>query len=593
MYKKIFCFYLFILSCSSGIEAQVSSSERQNFPLKENLAKEAAFLHYNSSLFFAGEYLYYKFYSLEENTGELSGLSKIGTVEIVNEQGETVLQQKIILEEGLGNGDIFIPTSIPSGNYKLIGYTQWMLNNEKQPYFAGNIAIINPYRGDQSALLPSEEMYFSQNDSLNEKMPVVLNEEITDNEAPVLSVELPDGKIYKKREKIKLDIENLIGKKGFGHYSLSVRKIDTVKVPLMTSAESFLQLSGERFKAKNIIYLPEVRGNIIKGRLTYLGEEEGKNVAEKQIALSIPADRNVEIAETNEEGIFYFNLNSGHYEGEAVINLLNNEDQEKFQIELLESPSPEYKDMEFHQFYIRPGMKEMILDRSVHNQIQNNYFSLKPDTLLIPAVSDLFYVETDHVFDLDAYTRFPTVKETFIEIVKFAGIRENDKGEQVFRVQPEPFSTGSSLLPLLIVDGVVIEDHSKLIDLNSNKIKKISLVRDKYYLGPGIFQGIIIVETMDGDFYGNLTNKQGKVVSPEPVYPQKHYFQQFYSGSVEKKRIPDFRRQLLWEPLINLKDEGVSLDFYTSDLSGAYEVRLNGFTTMGEPVSVKKIFVVK
>ncbi|MNL81466.1 hypothetical protein D3C87_2085940 [compost metagenome] len=60
----------------------------------------------------------------------------------------------------------------------------------------------------------------------------------------------------------------------------------------------------------------------------------------------------------------------------------------------------------------------------------------------------------------------------------------------------------------------------------------------------------------------------------------------------DNARIPDFRNQLLWNPDVKLnKDSQTS--FYTSDVAGNYEIRLEGFAKNGTPVSIKELIEVK
>ena len=98
----------------------------------QDIPQEKVFVHYNTNLLFSGEYLYYRVYCFDANSNELSSLSKIAYVELVGEDKISVFKHKVRLNEGLGQGDYFIPTSVPSGNYKLIAYTQWMLTGEEE-----------------------------------------------------------------------------------------------------------------------------------------------------------------------------------------------------------------------------------------------------------------------------------------------------------------------------------------------------------------------------------------------------------------------------------------------------------------------------
>ena len=77
----------------------------------------------------------------------------------------------------------------------------------------------------------------------------------------------------------------------------------------------------------------------------------------------------------------------------------------------------------------------------------------------------------------------------------------------------------------------------------------------------------------------------------------KNYFNQSYATeNMEKfKNIPDFRSQLYWNAniTINQNSNEKNYEFYTSDIAGEYEIVLEGFTTYGKPITVKKMITIE
>ncbi|WP_373517044.1 hypothetical protein, partial [Pricia sp.] len=57
--------------------------ENENLSVYDEIPKENLFVHYNSSVLFSGETLYYKIYCLNAKTANLSSLSKIAYIELV------------------------------------------------------------------------------------------------------------------------------------------------------------------------------------------------------------------------------------------------------------------------------------------------------------------------------------------------------------------------------------------------------------------------------------------------------------------------------------------------------------------------------
>ena len=147
----------------------------------------------------------------------------------------------------------------------------------------------------------------------------------------------------------------------------------------------------------------------------------------------------------------------------------------------------------------------------------------------------------------------------------------------------------SSELPLVIVDGIFIQDHNELVLYNPINVKKISVVSEQYVYGGKIFKGIISLQTFEGNYQQNISGDFIRNVTLVNPFPVKKYFNQVYNESPKYDLIPDYRSQLLWEPALNLENHE-SIIFYTSDNIGTYEICLEGFTEKGIPVSIKEFF---
>ncbi len=78
------------------------------------------------------------------------------------------------------------------------------------------------------------------------------------------------------------------------------------------------------------------------------------------------------------------------------------------------------------------------------------------------------------------------------------------------------------------------------------------------------------------------------MLSPKP---KKIYNKIEYLNQTDEARIPDYRNQLFWAPEVRLNQSNSS--FYTSDVSGNFEIRLEGFTKNGVPVSIRDFIEVK
>ncbi len=528
-----------------------------------SIPQEQLWIHHNSSLVFAGEYFYFKIYCLNKEGRSFSDLSKVAYVHLVNEKRQVMFRKKIRLNDGSGQGDLFIPASLPSGNYKLVGFTNWMKNQGVAHFHQSDLVVLNPYTNQQS-------VFFEGQSEVN---PSIV--ETTSN----ISIDVSKT-IFKKREKVPVTIRTGKRQSMAGDFSVSVRKVNAMEPgkPSFNDRSRQVVIQDER-SDKAWVYLPELRGEIISGVLRDRVSEGP--VPNAQVAMSIPGKGFIiKIAKTNSYGEFFFNIDE-NYRGENATFQVISEVKNNMAIELSALEDPNYDDLVFGSFTLTIDMKEEIERRSVYNQIENAYFELKPDSVkaLIPTLP--FYGENAKVYNLDDYNRFATVKETFVEFIDDAWIRPTEIGNR-FYVRPYELSIPSSFPPLIIIDGIVIQDHELLYNYSSRKIQRITIKRDKYFLGSGVFQGIIAVETIGGNFYDTVELPYLLEVDLWTAEQPKQYYQQRYSeGTGNSSRIPDYRSQLYWEPDFQFSGSEATFDFYTSDNSGTYEIELQGFNFEG------------
>lgn len=583
----IFTFFLFG-NFTPEVCSQISAGKESVENLLENTAEEEIFIHYNTSLLFAGEYLYYKVYNRELD-GKLSDISKIGYVELIGPNQEVVFKHKVNLREGTAKGDFFLPTSVPSGNYKLVGYTSWMANSRKTNFFTGDIMIINPYRGNQQAVdrQPEEDTIRGA----TKEGPLGAHEaSIKEHQSDLLELMIA-GDSFGTREAVRVNLRNLRNDSGHGSYSVSVRKANIISSPNLMKSTNFSSETGAKGRPDQV-YLPELRGELITGAIKLTNSSGNIPVKGQRLALSVPGDNFLlKITRTNEDGRFFFSLDGAWTGSKAIIQVIG-EEKNSFDIHVDPKPEPDYSALDFREFHITREIEDLIVQRSIHNQIENGYFIVKPDTLRPEAAESPFYGDRITTYDLDDYTRFQTIKETFVEFIRSARIRKNSDGEEVFQVTGYNPDMKFDRPPLVIVDGVFLQRHGDIIGIEAKRIKRIGILRDKYFLGTEVFQGIVSFETMEGDFdLQQYTDYAFNLDLIEPQ-PEKLYFHQTYEDSTEAdtERIPDFRSQLLWKPNLELNSTEEEFEFYTSDIPGRYEISVEGFTRKGEPVSLKKTF---
>ncbi|MES2332787.1 MAG: hypothetical protein V4539_24475 [Bacteroidota bacterium] len=105
--------------------------------------QEKLFVHTDKKFYMAGEIVWFKIYATDAVFNQPFNLSKISYVEILTRENKPVLQAKVALNEGAGNGSFQLPYSVNTGNYILRAYTNWMKNAGAEYYFDKEITIVN------------------------------------------------------------------------------------------------------------------------------------------------------------------------------------------------------------------------------------------------------------------------------------------------------------------------------------------------------------------------------------------------------------------------------------------------------------------
>ncbi|NUY81748.1 hypothetical protein HUK80_12640 [Flavobacterium sp. MAH-1] len=539
----------FFLIFSGCIQAQQNKNASVSFTEKIKV-------HVNASALVSGETLYYKMFCVDRD-GKPSTLSRIAYVTLVSSDKKAVFTQKLLLENGSGEGDFFIPASLASGMYKLIGYTRWMVDKPASLYFQTDLAIVDPFTSSVKNALKN--------------VPVM-------NPTASKSGEITLAKnAWTQREKVTLGL-----KLPNGNYALSVRKKDTLSSVVKANTE----MASNEFKLSEKNNLPEVRGEIISGKVTSKNAEAVNDIV---ISLSIPGKNfATKIARTRADGSFIFTLENAYLQKEAVVQIVGDK-KEAFEVQLDGLPQPDFSTLQFPDYPINAFAKNTLREHAVASQIENAYHLHRKDSIRAFPTSKAFYEPSGTVFALDAYTRFPTVAETITEVVEETYYTKKDgKYELHVREHLEGYDPiGASLV---IVDGIWLPDPTELFDYPAKNIEKFTIIPGYYYLGSEGFNGLISVATKDGNY--EPKSKGGFIFKdklPRPFAP-KEYFTQDYSAKSDE-RIPDYRYQLAWIP--NLDSSKTEVSFYASDVKGTFEAVVEGVSQDGLPVFSTIEFEVK
>jgi len=580
---KQILFIALIIASKQPTFAQQNNLSNENHNVAVN---ETVFLHSNATTFVSGETLYYKLYCLNTANKMPSAVSKIAYVELIDSDKKSVFKSKLYLKNSYGQGDYFVSTTLKTGNYKLIGYTNWMLNQPVSEIFQMDILIINPFQSNGTGNISanaSEAIPNSQS---------IKNEVSCENKN--LKIDL-DKKTFNNREQINLKIESLNQIPEKGNYSISIKKKDDLPNKTQINSCQFTQkpisTTIELINKEGTVILPELRGEMISGKITSKnGSDDIQNIL---VGLSIPGKSFAfKVVKTNQNGDFAFNLDKPYYSSNISIQIMD-ENRSNYSIILDDLSRIDYSKLSFDApFNLSAQIKESLLDRSVASQIESAYYHKKRDSIAKESPINSFYDPIAKDYLLDDYTRFSTLKETSTEIVKEMYYQQKGnnyslhlRDMSIYTQLPDP--------ALVLVDGLLIQNVNELFDYNMKNIYKISVVPGLYHFGPKTFNGIINFKTKNNDYVSKSSNESSLKATISRPTIKKIYYKPDYLAATKDDRIPDFRNQLLWIPEITLDQKENQISFYSSDVTGTFEIALEGFTQSGSPVSLRETFEVK
>ena len=138
---------LLMLLIAQTVTAQGDDILQHFNAYREHNLQEKLFVHTDKPMYMAGEICWFKIYYVDGLFHKPMEVSKLAYVEVLDNANKPVLQAKIALKEGAGNGSLQLPFSLASGNYKLRAYTNWMKNFGPEYFFEKKLAVVNTRMG--------------------------------------------------------------------------------------------------------------------------------------------------------------------------------------------------------------------------------------------------------------------------------------------------------------------------------------------------------------------------------------------------------------------------------------------------------------
>lgn len=141
---------LFLLVCAFSFAFRIADDPFETLLKKladytrEN-PQEKVHLHLDKPYYAIGDNIWFKAYVTDNSTDQLSRISEILYVELINEGDSVKRQLKLPLVSGLTWGDFKLPDTLAEGNYRIRAYTQLMRNAGPDFFFDKTIKIGNAW----------------------------------------------------------------------------------------------------------------------------------------------------------------------------------------------------------------------------------------------------------------------------------------------------------------------------------------------------------------------------------------------------------------------------------------------------------------
>ena len=563
MKKILFCAFLML---AAGFSAAAGLVER-------------TYVCTDRHSYVAGEDVFCSVFCFDGGSGSLSDFSSVAYVELISPEGSAV-RVKMALQDGRGAGRLRLPSTLPTGNYRLIAYTALNRNEEDMDYFRGSRVI---------------SVYNTLSASRQES--VVLDAATAAVEGtgrPYGTAVEGKGRPYGAVAPAGLELEQrgdslFLRNSGTEclDFCLSLSISDALPDPEGPGLADFLEArSGDRttLRTDAKLSIPEYEGEIVSIRVPAM-------YSGVTAVLSGPGLRNDIYSSTvDSTGLVSFYTGNIYGDRDLVFELNSRDVNDDFSLEVL-SPfaSPELDRDGVPELHLNGSVAEDLKRRSVAMQISRHFgideymdsLQLRPDLL--------FKGGTMTVYEMDDYTRFPTMRETIVEYVREVHIRRQD-GEPVLKVVPgKSFESYSSMLggnALVLVDGVPVSEHGRVLDLNPALLRRICIYPYDVSTGSCIYSGVVNFISFRGDMAGLQFPGRVRILDFHGVT-----FPVTVGAAKEDSLSPDYRYTRIWQPLLHLEaGEELALPL---GKCGAEELRLELEGVVGRSVAFSTAALLK
>ena len=497
--------------------------------------------------------------------------------------------------------------------YLFVQSRQRVVHAEARPYTSGPIQFtINKNK------LPDGIIHLTL---FNEELKPVAERLFYARHAQPLQIGVEsENKSYSSRRKVTLRVTASVdGKPAPANMSLAVYQIDSLTSAAHNSLAAYLSLSSDlrghiespeyyftdspevkqaldnlmlthgwrKFdwqkvmdQQRSFAFVPEYRSHLVTGKVR---AQDGTPATGVYTYLASPGKQiNLYTSRSNAKGDIYFEVHNFNGSRKMILQPVNRADS-MYQFVINNPYSTDYAQQPFKPFILKPVMRNNLKARSLAMQVQDIYYRELNDQILRTSYDSLpFYGKGDQNFNLDDYTRFPVLEEVMREYVPGVLVRKRKDGFHFLVID----NINHGILPedpLILLDGVPVGNLNKLMEFDPLRIRRLELVMKNFFVGSLRIPGIVSYKTYTGDMAGYEVDSRGVVLDYEGLQFQREYYNPKYEKEAQRtNRMPDQRTLLYWQADVKTQEDGNAVvEFYTSDVSGNFQVVIEGINREG------------
>ena len=535
---------------------------------QEERLRERVYVSTDREVYVAGDAVWMSAYCVDAVSGRLSTFSKTAYVEIHSPSG-MVQTAKLALDGGRGAGRLTLPNTLPTGNYRLLAYTQLGASEEGFDPQTGarTLSVFNTFS--------------------TERLPDAVTVAAEPPQAAGLPqagpLEVRTAGAASPRGTTRISVTN--NGSSTIRFNLGVRHEDGIPAPQGQRIGDFVgglkHLPAPRGFREG--FHPEYEGEIIRARVSGTDEAGLREVSQKFAFISAPGSgENIYTESIGTDGQTAFYTSNIYGDHEMFLEIEGVDRERVCHLELV-SPFLDLQPGDIPALTLSPSYAKALETRSFGMQLEKIFDA---DTLYeaLPLREHQVLDRQKCIrYNLDDYTRFPVMEELFVEFIPEMRTRRVD-GVQQIQVRVSDmlnnyyFPAGAALV---LLDGVPVLDHAKILAYDPLLVKRIDIYPDSYLFGIRGFSGIVNFVTYKGTLPSMQFEDNVRIVDYQGCS-----LPLAYTCAGVGRDYPDFRQTLYWHPLLTLgPGETLEVECKTPAYGGRFEAVAEGLTEAGAAVA--------